>query len=57
VITNKDVENIVELINKRFVDVMEANSIDQSEDNFQYVWIKGIYTDIKEYLTVSLNQQ
>ena len=56
-ITNKDVENIVELINKRFVDVMEANSIDQSEDNFQYVWIKGIYTDIKEYLTVSLNQQ
>jgi hypothetical protein len=55
-VTNQDVESIISLINKRFDDVMEANSIEQSEDNFQYVWIKGIYADIKEYLTVALKQ-
>jgi hypothetical protein len=53
-ISENDVNAIVELIDKRFNDVMEANSIEASEDNFQYIWIKGIYTDIKEYLKVAL---
>jgi hypothetical protein len=53
-ISENDVNAIVELIDKRFNDVMEANSIEASEDNFQYIWIKGIYSDIKEYLKVAL---
>jgi hypothetical protein len=53
-ISENDIKTIVELIDKRFNDVMEANSIEASEDNFQYVWIKGIYSDIKEYLSISL---
>jgi len=53
-ISEKDVDTIVDLIDKRFSDVLEANNIEASEDNFQYVWIKGIYNDIQEYLRVSL---
>jgi hypothetical protein len=53
-ISENDIKTIVELIDKRFNDVMEANSIEASEDNFQYVWIRGIYNDIKEYLSISL---
>jgi hypothetical protein len=53
-ISENDVNTIVELIDKRFKDVMEANTIEESEDNFQYVWIKGIYSDIKEYLSIAL---
>ena len=55
-VTNQDIESIISLINTRFDDVVEANKIEKSEDNFQYIWIKGIYTDIKEYLTVALKQ-
>ncbi len=55
-ISEDDVNTIIELIDKRFNNVLEANKIEASEDNFQYVWIKGIYTDIKEYLKVSLKQ-
>jgi hypothetical protein len=55
-ISEKDVTAIIELIDKRFNNVIEANKIEASEDNFQYVWIKGIYTDIKEYLEASLKQ-
>ena len=53
-ISENDLKTIVELIDKRFNDVMEANSIEASEDNFQYVWIRGIYNDIKKYLSISL---
>jgi hypothetical protein len=53
-ISENDVNAIVDLIDKRFNDVMEANGIEASEDNFQYIWIKGIYADIKEYLKVAL---
>jgi len=56
VISEDDVSTIIELIDKRFNNVIEANKIEASEDNFQYVWIKGIYTDIKEYLEASLKQ-
>jgi hypothetical protein len=55
-ISQNDISTIVGLIDKRFADVLDANSIEQSEDNFQYVWIRGIYNDIKEYLSVALNQ-
>ena len=53
-ISENDVNFIVQLIDKRFSDVLEANNIEASEDNFQYVWIKGIYNDIQEYLKISL---
>ena len=53
-ISKEDVDSIIQLIDKRFVDVLEANNIEASEDNFQYVWIKGIYTDIIGYLQTSL---
>lgn len=53
-ISGKDLDTIIQIIDKRFNDVMEANNIEKSEDNFQYVWIKGIYSDIKEYLKISL---
>jgi hypothetical protein len=56
VVSEDDVNTIIELIDKRFNNVLEANNIEASEDNFQYVWIKGIYSDIKEYLKVSLKQ-
>ena len=55
-VTNQDIESIISLINTRFDDVVEANKIEKSEDNFQYIWIKGIYTDIKDYLAVALRQ-
>ena len=53
-ISEKDLDTIIQLIDKRFNDVMEANKVEKSEDNFQYVWINGIYSDIKEYLKVAL---
>jgi transposase-like protein len=53
-ISEKDLETISNIIDKRFDEVMEANHIEKSEDNFQYVWIKGIYNDIKQHLSITL---
>ena len=55
-ISENEVNGIIQLIDQRFDDVMAANNIEASEENFQYVWIRGIYSDIKEYLKVSLQQ-
>ena len=50
----KDINLIVELIDKRFNEVIEANGIEKDENNFQYTWIKGIYNDLSEYLKIAL---
>lgn len=50
----KDINLIVELIDKRFNEVIEANSIEKDENNFQYTWIKGVYNDLSEYLKIAL---
>jgi hypothetical protein len=50
----KDINLIVELIDKRFNEVVDANGIEKDENNFQYTWIKGIYNDLSEYLKIAL---
>lgn len=50
----KDIKLIVELIDKRFGEVIDANGIEKDENNFQYTWIKGIYNDLSEYLKIAL---
>jgi hypothetical protein len=50
----KDIKLIIELIDKRFSEVIEANGIEKDENNFQYTWIKGIYNDLSEYLKIAL---
>jgi hypothetical protein len=53
-ISANDIETIIELIEKRFDQVVEANNIEKDENNFQYSWIKGVYDDIAQYLKIAL---
>lgn len=45
-----DLETLLGIIKNRGVEVIAANGITEESDQFKYLWIKGIYDDIIEYI-------
>jgi len=51
-IDQSDMEQLIQLIEQRRDQVLEANNLSETTDSLQYSWVQGIYNDIIEFLKI-----